>query len=277
MLANEFYLVLYGIIFGSSLIACRFVVNRADQTDKIPTVPARLDSYELAYLRGGREAVERLAILELLEGGYLVARQQEASFWRSRPARIILERVRERQDLSWYLSAALRRFATPQVAKETSDLWGDQWPRLQAELEERLNKDQMLVTEKVKSVSRTATATSFILLTALLVPIFPVLFDVFKLKVLWILPFLGCLLAAACDASRLSKRGKAYLALLQNTLRGKQAAALPSSAAAAVSFTVMFEFALLGAESLKDTPYEGLDDIFDSGDSGDGGDGGGDD
>ena len=279
MLPNEPYFLWYAAAFVSALAACRFVVSRADRTDKPPMLPmqAQLNPYELAYLRGGRNAVERLAILELLERGYLRTRQQKASFWLSRPARTILEQAREGQDLPWYLNTALRYFTKPQGTEAISGLWDNEWKRLEKEIEERLNKDQLLVLDETKSASLLAKAGSLTILGILSVPILPVISGLFSNA----LGFFGLLavglVLAACDAGRLSKRGAAYLEQLQNAYRENTVATLPSgTAAAGVTFTLVIEFALFGGEVLKGTPYEDIDGISDSGDSGDGGDGGGD-
>ena len=277
MLPIEIYLVLYGAVFVCTFIACWFAVSRADRTDRLPAlpIPPQLDPYELASLRGGKSAVEHLAILELLDGGYLCARHQKASFWRClRTPSTILEKVREGRDLPWHLSAALERFTTPQELDKYENLWGGQWPR--PELEERLKKERLFVTEEVECASRTAGIVSLVVLGASLIPGF---FFMRPLEVIgiWIWVSFGLILGA-CETGRLSKRGKAYLKRLQRAYRGKPAsAAALATTAGGASVALGISFALFGAESLKDTPYEDLGESIDAGDSGDGGDGGGDD
>jgi uncharacterized protein (TIGR04222 family) len=280
MLSSTLYLLLYSVALIAVFKVCRFAVSEADRTDKLPAlpIPAQIDPYALAYLRDGKNAVERLAILELLDGGYLCLRRQEASFWRSRPARMVVEKIREGQDLPWHLSAALSHFSKPRGAEEISDLWHKQWSRLEKELAEQLNGDQLLAPQGAEFTSWVAGAISFIAFTILSVPILSVVSGLFSNALGLFLFASVCFVGTACDLGRLSKRGKAYLAQLQQAFREKPATVwFPAVATAGASFTLTFEFAMFGSESLKDTPYESFNAAFDSGDSGDGGDGGGDD
>jgi len=264
----------------SASIWCWVAVRRADKTDALPPlpIPAQPDPYEVAYLRAGMVAIERLAVLVLIESGHLSAQRQEASFWRLRPARTILKQVKPEEALPWYLSALLKRFATPQVWEELSDLWGDQRARLQAELEERLNKEQLLAVDEARRVGDTARRTALGICLPLGVLAVPSLNATLgsSISMLVFVFFTVCsLICTACHPGPLSKRGKAYLARLRQVYRETSSATVsPASTAAGASCALTFGFALFGAESLADTPYEFVGDTGGSGDSGDGGDGG---
>jgi uncharacterized protein (TIGR04222 family) len=283
MLTYETYLALCSIAYGSTLIAGRLAVTRADRTDTLPPlpVPAQPDPYEVAYLRGGMPAVERLATLELLESGHLSVRRQEASFWRSRPARTILEQAKDGQGLPRYLQAALKRFPTPGKADELGELWGEEASRMQAQLEGRLRKNQLLAVDEARSVSRVARAIAVVCMLCAVVAV-PHLYVAYGLSVnaLIIAGIVLFGLTSVCEPARLSKRGNAYLARLQRAFRGRSAAGLShATTAGGTNFALTVGFAIYGAEILTDTPYEAIAALSDSGDSGDGdgGDGGGDD
>lgn len=215
MVSYESYLVICAIAYSTVLIPGRRAVTGADRTDSLLPlpVPARPDPYEVAYLRGGKGAVERLAALELLDSGHLSVRRQEASFWRSRPAITILERVKDGVGLPWYLQAALKRFPTPGKVRERGELWGDQWPRMQSELEERLHKNQLVAVDEAKLVSRIARAVAVgCVLCAVLA--MPHLYVAYRLSsnALIIIGMVLYSMIDACNPDRPSKRGKAHLA-----------------------------------------------------------------
>jgi hypothetical protein len=72
-LYSEYLLLFYAIAIGAVIVACYKSVRSADRTRHAepPEIPARLDPYELAYLRGGETEVTRIAIMSLLQRGLL--------------------------------------------------------------------------------------------------------------------------------------------------------------------------------------------------------------
>jgi uncharacterized protein (TIGR04222 family) len=70
---SEYLLLFYVIAIGAVILACYHSVRSADGTRHMepPEIPARLDPYELAYLRGGEREVTRIAIISLLRRGLL--------------------------------------------------------------------------------------------------------------------------------------------------------------------------------------------------------------
>jgi uncharacterized protein (TIGR04222 family) len=70
---SEYLLLFYAIAIGAVILACYKSVRSEDQSRhmKPPEIPARLDPYELAYLRGGETEVTRIAIISLLQRGLL--------------------------------------------------------------------------------------------------------------------------------------------------------------------------------------------------------------
>jgi uncharacterized protein (TIGR04222 family) len=70
---SEYLLLFYAMAIGAVIRACYQSVRSADRTRHMepPEIPARLDPYELAYLRGGETEVTRIAIISLLQRGLL--------------------------------------------------------------------------------------------------------------------------------------------------------------------------------------------------------------
>jgi uncharacterized protein (TIGR04222 family) len=66
-------LLFYAIAIAAVILACYKSVRSEDRTRRMkpPEIPARLDPYELAYLRGGETEVTRIAIISLLQRGLL--------------------------------------------------------------------------------------------------------------------------------------------------------------------------------------------------------------
>lgn len=67
------FLLLYGVVIAMIIGACWLMVSVADLTKKLPLplVPADLDPYEIAYLRGAQRQVTQLAVFNLIQRRYL--------------------------------------------------------------------------------------------------------------------------------------------------------------------------------------------------------------
>jgi uncharacterized protein (TIGR04222 family) len=72
-LHSEYLLLFYAMAIGAVILACYKSIRSADRTRRMepPEIPARLDPYELAYLRGGETEVTRIAVMSLLQRGLL--------------------------------------------------------------------------------------------------------------------------------------------------------------------------------------------------------------
>jgi uncharacterized protein (TIGR04222 family) len=70
---GPYFLGFYGSIIVAVVVACHRALKAADETDALtpPRIPAKLDPYEVAYLRGGENEVARVAIASLVERGLL--------------------------------------------------------------------------------------------------------------------------------------------------------------------------------------------------------------
>ncbi len=67
------FLVVYAGVIVSVFILTKILFYLLDSSNSldIPKVPSIVDPYEIAYLRGGENEVTRLAILDLIQRGYL--------------------------------------------------------------------------------------------------------------------------------------------------------------------------------------------------------------
>jgi hypothetical protein len=96
-LYSEYLLLFYALAIGAVILACYRSVRSADRTRHLepPEIPARLDPYELAYLRGGETEVTRIAIMSLLQRGLL--QTTESRDWSSKALAIRKEVDRGRK------------------------------------------------------------------------------------------------------------------------------------------------------------------------------------
>jgi uncharacterized protein (TIGR04222 family) len=73
MMYGPYYLAFYGIATVVTLVVCGLNLRAVDRTAALPPhpIPARLDPYPIAYLRGGENELVRTVIFSLIERGYL--------------------------------------------------------------------------------------------------------------------------------------------------------------------------------------------------------------
>ena len=72
-LYGPYFLVFYATVIVAVITACYKSVRSVDRTNDLepPEIPAKLDPYEIAYLRGGENEVTRVAIASLIQRGLL--------------------------------------------------------------------------------------------------------------------------------------------------------------------------------------------------------------
>jgi uncharacterized protein (TIGR04222 family) len=72
-LYGPYFLAFYALTIGAVVVACYKSVRGVDRTQGMepPDIPAKLDPYEVAYLRGGANEVTRVAIASLIQRGLL--------------------------------------------------------------------------------------------------------------------------------------------------------------------------------------------------------------
>ncbi|HEX8288203.1 MAG TPA: TIGR04222 domain-containing membrane protein [Pyrinomonadaceae bacterium] len=70
---GPYFLVFYGFVIFFTLIFLAFVKTRIDKTSALPLppIPAQIDPYEIAYLRGGINEVARSIVFSLMQKGHI--------------------------------------------------------------------------------------------------------------------------------------------------------------------------------------------------------------
>ena len=70
---GPYFLAFYATVIVVVIVACFISIRSIDRTRSLepPAIPAKLDPYEVAYLRGGENEVARVAIASLIQRGLL--------------------------------------------------------------------------------------------------------------------------------------------------------------------------------------------------------------
>ncbi len=70
---GPYFLILYGSLIFFTLIALGISRSQIDKTNNLslPPIPAQIDPYEIAYLRGGINEVARSVIFALMQKGFI--------------------------------------------------------------------------------------------------------------------------------------------------------------------------------------------------------------
>ena len=81
-LYGPYFLLFYAIVIVALIVACHRSIRSVDRTQDLdpPEIPAKLDPYEIAYLRGGENEVTRVAIASLIQRGLLQI-TEEKKWW----------------------------------------------------------------------------------------------------------------------------------------------------------------------------------------------------
>ena len=290
LLPLQFLALWLVVLVGGNLLA-RWYVRRADQTDQLSSLPVSPppDVFELAYLRGGERAeVARLAVLELLEEGYLEVYTEKK--WRLFTKKL-LKAAAPQHPPPAILPANIVYgwFQKPQVTHEVRDTvlaglkgWYDS-------CEHRLWTLQLYAPLEAKKAGTGAQLLLMATLLALLLwqtkdfvvghlaPSVASLGNsqwwapmvLTALLVIIALTFLAAI-TFPCRAPRLSKRGQTYLRRLQETSRAlqHQVTLQPYAFAQSVAnpaetwvtgkrdSSLLLVVALFGSNVLSKTPYD---------------------
>ncbi len=70
---GPYFLAFYAVVIGVVIVGCYRSVRSVDRTGDFepPPLPAKIDPYEIAYLRGGENEVTRVALASLIQRGLL--------------------------------------------------------------------------------------------------------------------------------------------------------------------------------------------------------------
>lgn len=70
---GTFFLIIYGFVIVFTLLILALVKSQIDKTNNLnlPPIPAQIDPYEIAYLRGGINEVARSVVFSLMQKGFI--------------------------------------------------------------------------------------------------------------------------------------------------------------------------------------------------------------
>jgi uncharacterized protein (TIGR04222 family) len=295
-LYGPYFLVFYAMLIAAVIVACFKSVRSVDRTGDLdpPQVRAKLDPYEIAYLRGGENEVTRVALASLVQRGLLKVTEQTK--WSGKVIKIERARERHQDDLSPIESCVLNwpRFPAQATTIFQSGGLSTVVKKACAGFEAELLENNLLAPAEMKEVGARmwlfgsaiiVGMGGFKLWAALLNGHRNVLF-------LAIMAAVGVLfLALAClNRPRLSRLGKVYLenvkraySNLKDQLKpdGKlahfaNASGEPGTArVTAAQFDGLLVVGIFGLTALTDTPLADLNRMFAHGTSSGGGCGAG--
>jgi len=298
-LYGPYFLIFYAAMIAVLVVACSTSIRNLDRTKNLepPEIPAKLDPYEIAYLRGGENEVTRVAIASLIDRGLL--RVAEKKSGPKTTKQIDLGRTPAPRDLSPIESSIMKWTGFP--ADPPQIFQSDGIPSLVSEscvhYQDELSEKNLLAPPEMRQLGRRLWVIGAALIIGL---------GVYKLVVavakghhnvafLVILGTVGMFaLSLAClFLPRTSKMGRAYLEQLQLAYFGLKNQVHPiGSLTSALTMAgdpgargrlqnpaaysdCLLMVGIFGMASLAGTPLSDLTAMFKQGTSSAGGCGGG--
>jgi uncharacterized protein (TIGR04222 family) len=298
-LYGPYFLLFYAIVIVALTVACRRSIRSVDRTRDLepPEIPAKLDPYEIAYMRGGENEVTRVAIASLIQRGLLQITEEKK--WLKKIKQIDKGRKPASGELTPIEARVLKWSGFPadpsQVFQPSGipTLLKDACASYEAELAEK----NFLAPPEMKELALRLWSIGLAIIIVL---------GLYKLgvgiakghsNVLFLCvmgPVGGLVFSAACwFLPRLSHLGKAYLERLKLAYDGLKSEVHPvSSLSSALTMAhdpgtrarlqnpsaysdCLLMVGIFGMASLADTPLSDLTAMFKRGSSSSGGCGGG--
>lgn len=210
------FFLLYATAVVVGVVASgRYAVRRADRTDTLPQLPVSPapDPYEVAYLRGGKAEVARLAVLALMQVGSLEVREEFEYHWYGDQ---LVPKVGQSPGQvrpggePWFLPTVHGWFSPPQPRDQVYDVWLKDLEGVYAGFDGRF-RSRSLVTPR--EVTSTAWLCWLVATLVFVVPAFSSAAGANLGLFLW--PATSVIIGIACCPGPHSKRGEAYLRQLQ--------------------------------------------------------------
>lgn len=212
-----YFLIIYGFVIVFTLLILALVKSQIDKTNNLnlPPIPAHIDPYEIAYLRGGINEVARSVVFSLMQNGFIELKTVDKTSEIKRidpPTSVSGLKEIEQLALNW--------LGTSREAKEVFGTMG-----LTAQLESygqtyqaRLENAQMLTDEDVRQSFKPMKWAAYFVIFGLGAYKFiaAIAHSNFNVIFLVIVLIIGLLIARSiAKFSRLTKLGKTYLDRLQ--------------------------------------------------------------
>jgi uncharacterized protein (TIGR04222 family) len=259
------FLAFYLLVIVFTAVAGYWLTRRQDHTGELdaPNVPVNPDPYEIAYLRGGVNEVARAAVFNLTQLSYLWLEKtdQETRFHCLRKGDAVTLPVIERKTYEWCAGGrkADEIFKPGELTAQLLPLCANYDAKLQRE--NLLNPPAL--HEAAARVRRLGTlGVAGLGVYKLFVAIAQGRSNVIFLILLGI--FGSLLVWGVSRPSRLSKRGRHYLAKLQlafERLKHFTPQALPEAYAASAT-PAMLAMGIFGVSALSGTAYSDFHDTF---------------
>ena len=144
-----------------AIVVCWYAVRWADHTDSLPPLPVSPppDPYEVAYLRGGKAEVARLAVLALIEEGSLEVRESVEYHWYGNRSVWMVEQSPGRAQPEGeprFLGTVLGWFSSPRRHDEVYDIWLKDLKGVYADFDERFRSQSLVRPLEVENIVWTA-------------------------------------------------------------------------------------------------------------------------
>lgn len=213
---GPYFLVFYGFVILFTLIFLGFTKSNIDKTNNLPLppIPAQIDPYEIAYLRGGINEVARSVIFSLIKKGYIELKTEGKTTEIKRVNNQTNNNLSEieRQALSW--------FGQVRDVKEVFQAYGlvTQLESYGLTYQTRLERGQLLIGDNLRKKFSLWkwTAYSIIFGLGLYKLLAASAYGKSNVTLLIIFALVGLIIAYfVSQLSRISKLGKAYLERLQ--------------------------------------------------------------
>ncbi|MGC2235799.1 MAG: TIGR04222 domain-containing membrane protein [Pyrinomonadaceae bacterium] len=214
---GPYFLIFYGFVIFFSTTILAIIKSRIDKTDNLslPPIPAQIDPYEIAYLRGGTNEVVRSVVFSLMQKGFIELNTD------GKTAEIKqTDNKTSQRGLSQIEQLALGWFYTPRSSTDVFKAGGlsQQLESYGQTYQSRLEQQQMLIDDETRSAFNPLKWTAYLVIPGLgAYKIFAaVAHGNFNIIFLIILIVVGLLVARAVSRlPRVTNLGKTYLERLQ--------------------------------------------------------------
>lgn len=231
---GPYFLILYGFVIFFTLITLAIVKSQIDKSDylNLPPIPAQIDPYEIAYLRGGINEVARSIVFSLMQKGFIELKTE------SKTSEI--KRVNPQTSVSGLNQTEQLALNWIGTQRETKEVFGASGLTAQLEnygqmYQARLENAQMLTDNDTRRAFKPMKWTAYLVILGLGgYKLFAAIANGnYNIIFLAIFVVAGLIIAAVvAKQPRITKLGKAYLDRLQtafdNLKYQAQAAYIPN-------------------------------------------------
>jgi uncharacterized protein (TIGR04222 family) len=214
---GPYFLLFYGFVIFFSVIILAIIKSRIDKTSNLalPPIPAQIDPYEIAYLRGGTNEVVRSVVFSLMQKGFIELKTD------GKTAEIKQTDTKTSQrGLSQIEQLTLGWFYTPRSSTEVFKSGGlsEQLESYGQSYQARLEQQQMLTDDETRDAFKPLKWTVYLIILGLgaYKALAAIAHGSYNIIFLIIFLAVGLLIAKAVSKlPRVTSLGKTYLERLQ--------------------------------------------------------------